>query len=295
MNLSGRTLSTFQSCPRRWLLEHTGERLRWRPISLLSACLRGTVLGLSAGKPKESVAKEACTRFRTIAADPGLDILVNPWTLSGDLCAILTNFTEALSRQVLLPVKLGEAVPLSSHFWTPGAFVDETGSLHRWATVERLSDDALARELHSWEVVGDMAMLDAPMTLHLVETGVTRNGRRHSPWTRAYQHPMIAGRIKFQAKGGKKLQGNWQSLWFADAHETPESWVDRMAEDGLDLIHHLDVKQLDVAHRDEVRRQIATEAAAMEALRSTEWRIVPMRRAACDFPVTCPWQFKCYD
>lgn len=294
MTLSARELTTFQGCPRRWLLEQTGETLRWHPTSLLTACLRRVVLDLSAGRPKEAVAKEACTRFRAIAADPGLDILVDPWTLSGDLCAILTNFTETLSRQILLPVELGKPVPLGDHSWSPGAFLDETGSLHRWATVERVSDDALARELHSWAVVGDMAVLDAPLTLHLVETGVTRNGRRHSPWTRAYQHPMIAGRIKFQAKGGKKLQGNWKRLWFSESHESPESWVDRMAEDGLDLIHHLDVKQLDTVHRDEVQRQIESEAMAMEALRSTNWATVPMRRAACDFPATCPWQFKCY-
>lgn len=292
MTLDARSLTIAQLCPRRWKLEASEPRGKWAPKVLFDAILRQAILALSSGTPKASVTLQAQARFRAVAKSPGLDTLADPWTLAGDYCACLETIVEALSRIVLLSVKVPGPVTLNDGIeWQPRAFSDESGALHRWATVERADADTLARELHSWHVYGDMAALGVPLTLHLIEIGSVRAGRRHSPWCKTFRHPVVAGHFRFRARTGRTLKGDWKPVWYGPDQD-PAKWVDLQESDGLRLIHHLDVKELDEGARAEFRRQVGLEASRLGAL--GEWRSIPMSRPACDVPYTCPHQDKCF-
>ena len=239
-------------------------------------------------------AREACTRFRQAATNPGLDTGSDPWTLTQDYCAALETILEAAGRTqvpqfgAMPPVALGDGAT-----WAVRAFYTSAeGRLVRWASVDRTDDAAVARELHSWHVFGDMATTGLPLTLNLVELGTYRAGHRYSWWTRTFAHPAIPRQFKFRSRSGGALQGAWRGVWFRDSGLDPAEWVDLMARDGIRLVHTLEVQPISEAAREEFRRQVLLEAARLAALGS--WTSVPMFRAACDWPGTCPWQHKCY-
>ena len=294
MILDARSLTVAQLCPRRWKLESTEPRGRWHPKALFDAILRQAILDLSIGKSKESVTLQAQAKFRVIAKSPGLDTLADPWTIAGDYCACLETILEALSRQTLLPLQIGQAVKLDKNLdWRVSAFQDDSGELHRWATVERVDADTLARELHSWHVFGDMGATGAPMTLHLIELGTMRAGRRHSPWCKIFKHPVVAGHFRFRARTGAKLAGAWKPVWYADSSsQDPEKWVNLIESDKLTLIHHIPCKPLNERARESFKWQVRAEAKRLASL--GDWSEIPMSRPACDAPYVCPWQSRCF-
>lgn len=245
-------LMTYQKCRRRWLLEREWRWMKWHPKSLASHCLREGVFQLSMGRAPDEICSAAQTRYMEAAANPGLDLDrgADPYQIAKDWCAALSTVLTALSRTVLLSLhKVPQTeigTPDHPMAWLPLSFADDSGTLHRWLTVDAWDADAQARAVHSWHTVGDMAVCDAPMQLHVVEVGAMRNGRRQSPWCRAYRNPAYipsgpAGQIRFQRPDGKggwaALRGDkWEPVWLADLHgHDPAAWVDRMTQDGIKI------------------------------------------------------------
>lgn len=296
-------LARYQLCRRRWLLERKWTYLRWWPKALFDHCLRDGVFRLSSGDSAAEVIVGATTRYLSAAANPGLDLPpgADPYQIAGDWCAVLSTVLTSISRLTLLSLTRILPKPLESDYvsWLPLSFADESGTLHRWITVDSWDADAQARAVHSWLTVGDMAICDAPMTLHVVEVGSLRNGRRISPWCRAFRHPVIAGRMRFQRPDGKggwrSLRGDqWELVWLSDLHNhPPDKWVDLMEADGIisKILHHSATRQLSEESAASVRTQILQEAEAMRKLsQESEWAEVPMNRGACDGWRPCPHQ-----
>ncbi len=300
MILSASSLSTAQRCPRRWRFEAdpvANGLPKWHPRDLFAATLRRAVFELSNGDSKAQVASRAITRYREAATRPGIEA-ADPWIVAGDYCAALTTTLEAICRLTLLALEPGPLIdigraPDNVTAWQVASFLDQSGELHRWAVLDRLDDDSLFRELHSWAVFGDMAAADAPMTLHVVELGSFRDGRLRSPWARTFKHPAIANHYRFQTKSGGSLAGKWSTVWYQDAKQDPIKWVDLMAADNLSLISHHQLKQLSPNHISLFRTQALSEFNRLIQL-PTDWSLIPMSRPACDFPSVCPWQDKCY-
>jgi hypothetical protein len=295
-------LTDFQRCRRRYLLARKWRPLRWAPKLLFDACLRQGILELGDGKPVKDVVIEATTRFMNTAAKPGLDVQgVDPYQVSLDWTAMLETVLHTLARRS--PIKL---TPVKSKILADGvewvflAHADEHGELHRTVTVDRYDEDRVTQEMHGWYVFGDMCVARKPMHLHFIEIGQMRDGRRHSPWVRAWQHEYINHRIKFQRKGNKALQGTaWKPVHLADSTTYDATmWVDAMAEEQMadTLIHDADVMLPSSDHVLDTLRQIKVEAGQME-----QWersignpRVVPMARHSCDRPLPCPFLPYCF-
>jgi hypothetical protein len=272
------------------------------------------VYSLSSGAGIAPTLASVRTRFLSEAARPGLDVLTgDPWQVAQDWAGMLATVLTAISRLTLLTLRrlYTVAVPTAAGeevSWLPLAFADESGMLHRWLACDAIDDDVLAREGHSWHVIGDMVMCDAPMMLHVVEIGQQRNGRRHSPWARCYKHPAIANLFRFQRPDGKggwrKLAGEqWKPFWYADqAKPDPAQWCDLMDSDHVTpaLLHHISIQQPSRQAAQRILREIQQVSAGMqEAVRTHPTAAggmeVAMARGACD-PVggPCPWQMACY-
>jgi hypothetical protein len=306
ITLSASDLRSYQTCRRRFLLERHWKVARWRPSSLFRSCLREGVFRLSNGADPATVRSNARTRFLSQAANPGLDVMTgDPWTVAQDWAGMLGTTLTAISRLTLLTLTKPSPRPLSTEAsWLPLAWLDDSGTLHRWITCDAWDEEVLAREAHSWHVVGDMAMLDAPLMLHAIEIGQQRQGRRHSPWARCYRHPVIAGMHRFQRPDGKggwrKLSGEkWTPVWYADqAKPDPEQWCDLMDADHVtpSRLHHVPIAQPSQAQADRIRTEMLQVASAIGTglSASVDPMDEPMTRPACD-PVTgpCPWQVAC--
>lgn len=295
-------INEFQSCKRKYLLSRKWRALRWKPKLLLDSCLRQAILDLGNGKPPKDVIMEATTRFMTTGSSPGLDVSGNdPFKIALDLCACLETIITTLGRRPLLKLSPIPSKPIVEGLeWVFLSHEDERGHLHRVITVDRFDDDRLSQEMHSWYVFGDVCMARKPMHLHFIEIGQIRDGRRHTPWARAFQHEYIANRLKFQRKGNKELQGAaWKTVFLADSNAyNADSWVEQMESEGMaeTLIHDVEVTVPVTEHLRAFRRDVKTEATQMQQWEAIihDPQKVPMSRAACDIPFACQYQSICY-
>lgn len=311
VRLNAYTLTTLQGCSRRLLLESDYEVLRWRPKLLLDACLRSGIEIISNGGSEivDRVADDMKARFMQVAANPGLDVPygANSYVIAKDYTAMIDTILRAAASWGLPPLTDSPIVRLNSiTSWQPLAFAASSAaneSLHRIITVDRWTDDNLAREAHSWYVTGDIAATRRPMTLHVIEIGQVRNGRRASAWARAWQHPtMPTLKLRFAHKDGSTFKG-WKPIYLADSRKLdPAEWVKRMDAEGAaeSLTRHIKIDVPTDALCEDTTRQIMLEASRASVLlserRSAPWRSLPMSRGACDsIAAPCPWQHACYE
>lgn len=295
-------ITIFQACKRKYLLSRKWRPLRWIPKTLFDSCLRQAILDLGNGQPANDVIISATTRLMTTGAQAGLDVAgKDPYKIALDLAACLETIITTLGRRPLLKLSPIPSKPIGDDVeWNYLAHADERGHLHRVITVDRLDDDRISQEMHSWYVFGDICMAKKPMHLHFIEIGQLRDGRRHTPWCRGYQHEYIANRLKFQRKGNKELQGAaWKAVFLADSNGyNAESWVDQMESEGVaeTLIHDIEILVPATDHRKAFIRDIKIETAQMQQWEAVihDPQQVPMSRAACDVPFPCQFQACCY-
>lgn len=298
MILDATAMGDWQACKRKYVLGGTWRVIRWRPKALFDSCLRQAVVLLGDNKPAKEVSQRAQTRFMEVAANPGLDVDDDPYIIAQDYCAMLDTIIYSLSRTSLpevkeiAPIKLAEGVE-----WRTSAWADSTGTLHRWITVDHWGQADLAREFHSWWVIGDIAINTAPMTLHVIEIGQIREGRRASPWVRGYKHPTMPGmHIRFKRTDGSAFASGWKPCYLADHSEiATEVWVEQMWREGVaqERMHSLDIRCPSEPTALAVRQEIIQESEAIRGI-DTSWSQLPMSRNACDLYVPCPFQSACY-
>lgn len=293
MILSAPLLTTLQRCERRLSLESTHRVVRLRPKDLFDRLLREAIFAVSQGEAPRAAAESAHTLFLEAAADPGLEVLSDPYTLVMDYAAIFRTVLETVSREVLLVVKRSGVITIGEHGWEVQAFRDESGILHRWTSVDRWDYDAKLRELHSWHVYGDCVATGQGMWLHVVEIGRQSNGHQQTPWCRCFKHPAIAKHFRFRHVDGGPLQGGWKPVYYQDSSENdPKTWVDLMERDNVKSLHHMQIRDPDPAEIKKFRADVPRLVARLQGV-GTDWESITMERTACDIP-PCPWQPVCY-
>jgi len=302
MILDAKLLSDLQACPRRFLLNTNYEVLHWRPKLLLDACLRVGIQRISNGQDVAVVASDAKAQFLQTAANPGLDAPrgTDTYKLAKDYCALLETILLAAPRWSLPALTDSPVVALNSTTqWQPLAFTDAAGELHRFVTTDRIDDGTIARELHSWYVFGDMCVTRKSMTVHVIDIGQTRNGRRASAWARGWKHPAMANlKMRFARKDGSTFKG-WLPVYLADGGDA-EAWVAQMYAEGVaqGLVHIVPVALPSEAVIADTVWQILQEASRAHRLSAERgprrWLAQPMSRAACDGMIPCPFQNVCH-
>jgi hypothetical protein len=302
--LSAFSLTSLQSCPRKFLLEADLSPIRIRPKALFDKTLRAALVVLSHGTLAKDCAADARATFLEACANPGMDLPrgSDSYRIALDYCAMLDTILRSAAKWKLPPLAPSPPVRLSGAAdWQPEAFLSPDGTLHRFITVDGWSDADLSRELHGWGVVGDLCILNLPLTIHVVDIGRMRNGRRASPWARAWRHPTMPNlRMRFAKKDGGDFKG-WTAYYLADHRdESPEDWVAQMEKEGAaqGAVRALRVEQPDAATLADTLGQLRVEAARASVLlserASTPWAALPMSRSSCDLPFPCIWQHACY-
>ena len=306
MTLNGHKLALWQRARRRYAIENAYRYRRWHPQSLFSFVMRHAIFQLSNGGDLELISNSAVNQFLGAVKQPGLDVPqgTNTYTLAMDFASCIRTILEYLSRLTLLTLCERETISITDNLnWSMLAHEDESGVLHRWKFVDYISQDEIVRELHSWEVIGDIVVAKSPMMLHLVSIGRTHNSRRLTPWCRAYKSPAIVGMYRFQKKSGNPLEGDWKPVYFADNPKSKApDWIDLMLEDNAaePLVQHIQVKEPDQIHADNFYRDLDYEYNQLSSsgIDSTQPVFdpmsLPMCRTACDTPYICPHQLVCY-
>jgi hypothetical protein len=292
------SITDKQTCTRRFLLNTEWRLSRFRPKLLFDLLLRRAILQLTKQADVAQVAADAKSIFLQRAADPGLDIIgKDPYQASKGWCSLLESVLHGVSRTVLpvlhdpAPVKLTNDID-----WRFLSWADDSGTLHRWVTIEAWDADAISRELHSWRTFGDLVMSGCPLILHAIILGQNRNARFLSPWTRAYVHPALPN---LHCKWVKPAETTWKPIQLVDQHRLDVSeWIDQAWAQGA-IQPLLQDQQVDLPSELVVRDtkyQIVREAADMSRLleERTSYLTQPMSRGACDLYVPCLFQSVCH-
>jgi len=300
------SLTKFQTCRRLYLLSTAYHPRKWRPRSLLSACLRDAIYQVSNGADPVLAAKDARLRFMQTAADAGLDMPPggDPYRLAKDCCAIIDVIPRCVAKLILLTMQPAPDLELEfDTHWRTLAWADDSSALHRWVFVDRIDPERIESEGHSWYVAGDVMLSRTPMTLHFVELGQIRKGRMRSPWTQAYYLPALRnGDYHFRAKSGAALKGQWETRYLADdTHADVNEWAGRAWTEGAAVtwMQHVNVtvpsEDACAATTQMVRNEARDMRRAVDGQWSREWHQYPMARAACDGPfLPCVFQPACY-
>lgn len=288
-SLSAQMFETWDRCPRRLALEREHEPRTISPLGLMYAGVEG---GIVAPDPCEG-ARDA---IRAVAAVKDVD--------AGPLAAIscvrhVGLMAEVISlalRRKLGPMKRVAAVPLAKHEWQSGLFETKGAILHRIILVSHIDDDVLRGFAHSWGTVGELAALERDVTLTFVAIGAQRSGRRHSHWSRCYQHPIQKTALRFAPrKNSNGFTAGWGQIWRDQTDIAASRWLDQMTSDGVveDLIQSRQIRfnaedcRLKQAREDLFKILPKMGTASVDA---------PMNRTSCDDPIrgSCIWQSYCW-
>lgn len=299
--MNGSDLTLIQRGERRYAIERRYRYLPWYPPSLFSKIMREAVINLSQAADVAGVSDNAASAFMSAAIQPGLDKVqgINPYPLAQDFCATMRTVLEYLSRSGVMQLRkhpdIGDMI--YGEQWDFLSPIDDTGTFHRYVFVDHIDDDTIYHHARSWETWADMCLVSAPLQLHLIGIGQTRDARRQSPWCKCYSSPTVARLYKFKRRNGD-LQGDWRPLYFADNQGSKATtWVDLMMKE--EVIPPLVLSRTLPAPTKQQRadfldRDLLPLLKQIKFARTQDPFKLQMCRSSCDTPFQCPHEFACY-
>jgi hypothetical protein len=288
MILSAQLLDTFdRGGPRRFAFEREYEPLSISPLGLLYAAVEGSLVARDPVQGAKDAILERTQRLEVSAGD------------LSSLSAVrhVESMAEVIVRE--LRAKFGqmsrpEPIPLGEHEWQSNLF-SARGEHHRIILVSHLDDDSLRSFAHSWGTIGELAALERGLTLTVVLIGAQRGGRRHSPWAKAFLHPVQKALRFAPRKRDDGFTANWKTCWREQTEIKAETWLERMKTD--EVLEELIVSRKIQCRADDqrmmqARKDMLALIPEMDAARAD----APMRRSACDEigRGPCPFQPCCY-
>jgi len=287
MILNAYKLDVWDRCERRLAFEKEWEPKTISPLGLLYLALEHALIS----DDPEQAAKDETIR---VAQTRELD--------SGDHNAFMTirhlGYLAGIIA-VALRQRLGPLTKVEVDFsWESALFETASGIRHRIELVSHWDDDRLRAAAHSWRVVGELAALQAPLTLTAVVIGPQRAGRRHSYWSKGVLHPTNST-LRFErrrGRGGNDFTRGWEDVWREQRAEiSTERWLNVMRSDNV--LDEMILSREIAFNRDDPRmgraRKDLIEIACRMKNASTK---APMRRSSCDETGrgACPFQHVCY-
>lgn len=180
--------------------------------------------------------------------------------------------------------------PDSLEDWKPSCFISPDGQyLRRIICVSTWSEERQNSITRSWATLGPVAFYDLPMQVAVVITGNRRDGRYHSFWSHALQHPQNK-KLRFRKKNdlARPFKESWLECWRPDHDEiTTKVWLDAMIED--DVLRDVFFK-IDMPRMEEVSRKRVMDVARRKIDKIKNTKMLPDENyTGCSFPVRCPF------
>lgn len=172
--------------------------------------------------------------------------------------------------------------------WNPSCFISPDGlHLRRVVCVPNWSDERHDAICRSWATLGPIAFYDLPMQIAVCITGNRRDGRYHSFWSHALQHPQNK-KLRFRKKNdiAAGFKSSWLECWRPDHDEiSTREWLDAMIGD--DVLRDVFFK-VDMPRMEEVSRERVMDVAKRKIERIRNTKTLPDEQyAGCSFPVRC--------
>jgi hypothetical protein len=264
---------------------------------MLSEAIRA---GLVAPASTEPYGEVSGAEVMQLAEDRGLD------TDGQDVYARVIHIaalSDILVSAIRKPNDPAWIRPTISHFypsneatkWEPDCYLSPDGTkLRRITLVSNWTDARHYSECRSWFTVGEIAHLGLPMQLIVLVIGQERNGKRHTPWTTGFTHPMNR-QLRFRKKSrstSEVFNDKWEKIWREDHAEiTRETWLNAMLKD--DVLPEVCFK-IDVPVPDRLQVERIKDMAARKMERLAAMKDVPEPNlSTCDSP-PCAFRKICH-
>jgi hypothetical protein len=172
--------------------------------------------------------------------------------------------------------------------WEPSCFISPDGNyLRRIVCTPNWSDERHNSICRSWGTLGPIAFYALPMQIAVVITGNRREGRYHSFWSHALQHPQNK-KLRFRKKNdiATGFKSSWLECWRPDHDEiTTQEWINAMCGD--DVLRDIFFK-IDMPSMEEVSRIRTMDVAKrkMEQIRNIK-ALPDEQYTGCSWPVKC--------
>ena len=172
--------------------------------------------------------------------------------------------------------------------WDPRCFISPDGRyLRRIVCVPNWSEERQHSITRSWYTLGPIAFYDLPMQIAVAITGNRREGKYHSFWNHALQHPQNK-KLRFRKKTdiASGFKSTWLECWRPDHDEiSTQEWINAMCEDDVlkDIFFKLDVPAMDAVSR---KRVMDVAGRKLERIRNTK-TLPDEQYTGCSFPVRC--------
>lgn len=284
---SADSLSSHDRCARKSFLEKDWERNHLHPGDVLR---RAIDVGLESEEEDPGIA--AGDEVMTLCTERGMD------TGRGDLYA-MAQHTAALADIIVWflrgtgkPWERPEDVKIGKSAWESSTFLSACGTrLRRVAVASRWGEDRALGESHSWRTVGETTAYGIPITQIVVIVGQTREGRYHSPWTKAFCHP-VNHSLRMRKRSGENFGGKWRSIWREETEYSREKWLDAMTDDGIlgDVVFEVEVPVPEAPAKAKISWLMEKKLAEIKD--TTE--LPPPCPSVCDWPVPCDFSKACW-
>ena len=220
---------------------------RWQvpaltPKQILTQAVEHGLMAVS--DPGEAAAAESLR----LATEVGLDTAETDLLAVAEHVSALAEFLAWLLRGDTAPYKRPEAIRMpNGSLWTSGAFLRaQERSLRYVALVDRWDAWTQMALENSWQVMGECAAYQVPMSVIVVPIGKLRKGRWSNPFTTAYRHP-VAKVLRFKKRDGEDFGSTWDRVLREQDKASREEWLDAMTDDGVLAeslhVHHVDVPE----------------------------------------------------
>lgn len=284
-------LTAYELCHRKGAYSREFEPNR---LSAKEMTYRAICLALEAQEPQDGAFGEiAGSAVLQLAQDRGIESALPH--IYGQVIhhAALADILVSTLRKAADPPW---AVPPNVQSWTPGCFLAPDGnSLRRIVLVSHWTDARHYSECRSWFSLGEVCHYKMPMQLAVLIIGQERNGKRSSPFTTGFCHPMNK-QLRFRKKSKAAMEvfnDKWAKILREDHAEiSRETWLAAMLQD--DVLPEVAFK-VDIPVPEEVQRQRIVDMAArkLEQLYAITEKPQP-NLSTCDFPVPCQFRGLCH-
>jgi hypothetical protein len=187
-------------------------------------------------------------------------------------------------------------VPQPVENWKSSAFLSPDGShLRRVVLVSHWTPEREESEKRSWGCLGECAVYGLPMKLAVLVIGQQRNGKRSSPWCKAFRHPANKG-LRFRKKERTKSEtfsDRWTQVLREDCADiTTEQWLAAMMKDDVlaDVGFHLAIPVPETPLRTRILDMMRTKIDHIYALKEKPEGNI----SSCDWPVSCAFKRCCW-
>ncbi|CAN5950988.1 unnamed protein product [Sphagnum jensenii] len=174
--------------------------------------------------------------------------------------------------------------------WKPSCFISPDGQyLRRIFTTPNWSEERQHSITRSWATLGPVAFYGLPMQIGIAITGNRREGRYHSFWSHALQHPQNK-KLRFRKKTdiAKPFKESWLECWRPDHDEIrTKEWLDSMISD--DVLRDVFFK-IDVPRMEDISRTRVMDVAKRKIERIRNTTTLPDEQfTGCSFPTKCAY------